>query len=300
MTSAVHLYEAGFAGATPGVSLPPFFINAVRGKKDFHHRPAFSSIVSAINTKRAPFDNVLFRYALNMATDKTAFSNFFFGSTPSKGLVPPMPGYRSPDTLPVSVDGNSLDVLAFDVNAARALLSKAGFPNGIGPDRRRLEISYDFPVLPETRAKAEIHQQQWHRHLNIALKLVPREFNVHFRMVLEGGYMGVAEYSFITSYLDPNPFLDPFVSASGINPSGWNDLSYASLLTSANALIDVGDRMRRLAICERRVLGAMPIIPVYFPGISYLKKPWVHGLGSNRFDIRPFKYAWIDTNWRPQ
>jgi ABC-type oligopeptide transport system substrate-binding subunit len=179
-------------------------------------------------------------------------------------------------------------------------LSKAGFPNGIGPNGRRLEISYDFPVLPETRAKAEIHQHQWRRHLNINLKLVPREFNAHFRMVLEGAYTGVAEYSFITSYLDPNPFLDPFVSTSGINPSGWNDPRYASLLASANALTDTADRMRRLAVCERRVLGAMPIIPVYFPGIAYLKKPWVHGLGSNRFDIRPFKYVWIDTNWRPQ
>src|SRR5436305_14786813 len=154
-----------------------------------------------------------------MATVYRAFSDLLFCSTPSKGLVPPMPGYRSPDTLSLSVDEDNLDVLAFDVNAARALLSKAGFPNGIGPNGRRLEISYDFPALPETRPKAEIHREQWERYLNIKLKLVPREFNVHFRMVLEGAYAGIAEYSFIMSYLDPNPFLDPSVETSGINPS---------------------------------------------------------------------------------
>jgi oligopeptide transport system substrate-binding protein len=235
-----------------------------------------------------------------MATDKRAFSDFFFGSIPSKSLAPPVPGYDSPDSLPVAVDGNNFDVLAFDVDAARALLSKAGFPNGIGPDGRRLEITYDFPVLPETRPKAEIHQQQWRRHLNVNLKLVPREFNVHFRMVYEGAYTGVAECSFITSYLDPNPFLDPFVTSSVVNPSGWTDPAYDSLLAHANALTNAGDRMRKLAECEKRLLEAMPIIPVYVAGLAYLKKPYVRGLGSNLFDVRPFKYVWIDTNWRPQ
>ena len=126
--------------------MPPILTPTVRGKKDFHSRAALTAIFSAVSVTHAPFDNVLLRYALNMATDKRAFSDFFFGSAPSKSLAPPVPGYRPPDSLPVAVDGNNFDVLAFDVDAARALLSKAGFPDGIGPNGRRLEITYDFPV----------------------------------------------------------------------------------------------------------------------------------------------------------
>ena len=73
----------------PGVSLPPVLTQGVRKKKDFHSGPALTAITSAINVTHAPFDNVLLRYSLNMATDKRAFSDFFFGSTPSKSLVPP-------------------------------------------------------------------------------------------------------------------------------------------------------------------------------------------------------------------
>ena len=58
----------------------------------------------------------------------------------------------------------------------------------------RLEVPYHFPMLPEARPKAEILQQQWLHHLNIRVKLVAREFNVHWRMVLEGDYHGCRRF----------------------------------------------------------------------------------------------------------
>jgi hypothetical protein len=44
---------------------------------------------------------------------------------------------------------------------------------------------------------------------------------------------------------------------------------------------------------------SMPLIPIYQNVWTYLQKPFVRGLAFNALDKHPFKYGWIDTNWRP-
>ena len=88
---------------------------------------------------------------------------------------------------------------------------------------------------------------------------------------------------------------------SGVgNPTGWTHPDYTAKLADANRTLDPLERMMKLADCEKRLLVAMPCVPLYFEAWAYLQKPFVRGLTNNLFDIRPFKYAWIDTNWRPQ
>jgi hypothetical protein len=58
--------------------------------------------------------------------------------------------------------------------------------------------------------------------------------------------------------------------------------------------------MAKLAECERYLLTAMPVIPLYFDSWSYLHKPYVRGGEGNLLNIHRFKHAWIDTSWRPQ
>src|SRR6476646_7992908 len=42
------------------------------------------------------------------------------------------------------------------------------------------------------------------------------------------------------------------------------------------------------------------VIPIFHDTWTYLKAPYVRGLRPNPFAAPQFKYAWIDTNWRPQ
>ena len=44
----------------------------------------------------------------------------------------------------------------------------------------------------------------------------------------------------------------------------------------------------------------MPILPLAHWVQAELKKPFVRGIGNNLLDRQQFKYAWIDTNWRPR
>ena len=42
-----------------------------------------------------------------------------------------------------------------------------------------------------------------------------------------------------------------------------------------------------------------PILPYCHRVWSVLRKPFVKGASGDILNSRPFKYAWIDTNWRP-
>jgi oligopeptide transport system substrate-binding protein len=290
--TTMNLYKAGAVEATPGASFPFLFKRMLSRKRDFYAKPAFGAICPVINVHAPPLDNVLVRYALNMGTEKKPLCDFLGGGRlPAVNIVPPIPGYPAPRSLPVSVDGHSFDVLSFDVEGARVLLRKAGHG-------RPLEITWHLPVLPETKPMAEMIQQQWFRNLGVRLKLVTREFRVHWEMVQQGAFSGIAAFAFLPLYFDPNPFLDPFTSAGPGNPTGWSDTEFTLALASANRTLDPQERMTELADCERRVLTAMPCLPQYFDAWEYLRKPFVRGLKSNVFDTRAFKYAWIDTSWR--
>ena len=71
------------------------------------------------------------------------------------------------------------------------------------------------------------------------------------------------------------------------------------MLAAATSIADSALRMEKLAACEEKLLRAMPLIPLYFDTWVYLERPEVHGLKLNLLGLPGFKYAWIDTSWRP-
>jgi ABC-type oligopeptide transport system substrate-binding subunit len=298
-TTCANLYKAGNVHSMSGASLPPLLACAVERKADAYNAPAFFHILPGFNIRKPPFDNVLVRYALNMATNKKQIAGVFgSGRVPARTFVPPLTGYEPAKGATVSFDGRIYDVLSHNPEGARELLAKAGFPNGVGRHGRKLTFEYLFPQLPHSQPIAEILQQQWRIALNIDVRLVKQDFQAWIQKVLSADY-GMTESSFGGDYLDPNAFLELFVSRGPLS-FAWSDPKYDALLGLANSTPDPAGRMRRLAECEAYLLKAMPVLPLLFYGFVYLQKPFVRGLGTNPLDAHPFKYAWIDTKWRPQ
>ena len=86
-------------------------------------RPACACHNWRISTTRAPLDNVILRYALNMATDKDATVAFLgTGQKPAISRVLHLDGYRSPTSLAVNIKGSSCDVLSYNPRRARGAL----------------------------------------------------------------------------------------------------------------------------------------------------------------------------------
>ena len=88
-------------------------------------------------------------------------------------------------------------------------------------------------------------------------------------------------------------------SGQGGYGTSWSDPAYYRMLSDAKATSNLLLRLQKMAECERHLLRAMPILPLCHDVQPKLRKPFVKGLGSNLLNREQPKYAWIDTNWRP-
>jgi ABC-type oligopeptide transport system substrate-binding subunit len=294
----VNLYKAGGVDATDAGWFPSsLFARGLGNKKDLHSLAVLDSFYFAINTKKTPFDNVLLRYALNMATNKKAITKALdSGDTQAIGYVPPMEGYEAPARLPVKIDEKVYDVVSYSPPDARELLAKSGFPGGMDSDGSRLTVDL---VNSGSTEVFQVLQQQWSGNLHIDVKLTQQEFKVYIQTLLDVSYNGLAYSEWTGKYKDPNTFLDLFLTNSIQSGTGWSDPKYDAMLAEANSTLDRHARMKKLAECEKYLLTAMPQLPICHRTWHYLQKPYVRGMESNALDEHYFKYAWIDTQWKP-
>lgn len=289
-STGLNLYKAGTISAMHGRAIPPLWIPALRGREDFHSTLAYRSLFYSFNATRPPFNNVLLRYAFNMATDRKAIAHFLGGGQmPACTVVPPLPGYETITTLPVEVGGRVFDVLAYDPEAARELLSIAGSKHPV--------VDLTFPDRMRSQEMAQILQRQWRGNLGARVNLLMLETNVWIQNSLSVTYHGIIESGAGLDYADPNSMFDFFTSHA--DGSGWINHEFDELVDAANAEHEPAIRMRKLATCEQLLLRAMPALPVFFDVYSYLRKPYIRGFTLNRFGQPHFRTAWIDTDWRP-
>src|SRR5689334_11816595 len=137
-----------------------------------------------------------------MATEKAPIADFM-GCLPASTLIPACQGYDPPAAIQVSVNGVDRDVLSFDPEGGRQMLARAGFPNGIGPDGRSLNVEILLPVAPDTEPIAEILQENWRRLIGIEVSMARQEFNVSARALFTGSFKGVSHFNEWGSYVDP-------------------------------------------------------------------------------------------------
>jgi oligopeptide transport system substrate-binding protein len=295
-TTGLNLYKAGMAHAGTGGFFPSQIgVRHFAGKRDLYVRPVLYRQDYVINTRKRPFDNVLVRYALSMATDRDAMARTLQkGDAPVPGYVLAMPGYEPTRSLPMTVQGRTYDVLAHDPNGARELLAAAGFPGGIGPDGRRLSIE----IVSLGSSLDEVLQNQWRSVLGVDVRIEQQEFKVWIQSLINVTYDGVAFGGWTAKYYDPNAFIDIFVSGSDQSGTGWSDPTFDAMLAEANATVDSNERLRKLADCERFLLKAMPMLGIYSASWPFLQKPYVRGIPFNPLDENLFEYGWIDTRWR--
>jgi oligopeptide transport system substrate-binding protein len=106
---------------------------------------------------------------------------------------------------------------------------------------------------------------------------------------------GWADYA---GHLDPVWFLESLSSQSTANATAWTDRRYDVMMAAARSSTDPATRLRKPAACERHLLRALPVLPLYGDGWIYMRKPFVRAFGANLLDREQFKYTWIDRNWR--
>ena len=102
----INLYRSGEADM---LVIPPAYKPALRNMRDHGEMPQLDVHYVQFNTRQPPFDNVMLRYALNMATDKPQVAKVYNGNQrPARTLGVPALGYQPPPTVPVTIQGRHL------------------------------------------------------------------------------------------------------------------------------------------------------------------------------------------------
>jgi oligopeptide transport system substrate-binding protein len=301
-TTALNLYLTGAADWLPGI-YPSDLVDALKARPDFYRGPGLAVYYYRFNTTRPPFDDPRVRQALGLAIDRRSIVEevLSLGQLPATTFVPPgIPGYAPPESR-----------LGFDPARARELLRAAGYPDGRGFP----EVGILYNTSESHKKVAEVVADQLRRHLGLSVVAYNQEWQAYQATTRALDY-DLARAGWIGDYVDPNTFLDMWVTNGGNNQTGWSSPVYDALIratgdverfadapepllrrlrdsralrTRLAELVRASDPRLRAAAAGRLrmdlfreaeailVQEAFPILPIYFYVVSGLVKPHVGG-----------------------
>ena len=239
--------------------------------------PFLESYFLRFNVTRPPLNDRRVRQALSRAIDRAAIArDVLYGSRmPAGALTPPnTAGYTSPAQVPTDLDG------------ARALLVRAGYPGGRNFPRLELQMNNDA-----INSKImEAIQQMWRRELGIEVVLVNQDFRVYLDNQRTLAYQ-ISRSRWVGDYDDPSTYLTMFKSDSGNNETGWANREYDRLNDEADRAPDTATRYALLGKAEALLLEDAPIAPIFFGTRTYLLQPYVSGWDPSLLGMHRYQYV---------
>ncbi|HET9958555.1 MAG TPA: peptide ABC transporter substrate-binding protein [Polyangiaceae bacterium] len=220
-TTSLNLFLSGEVDWLPTNSYPVDLSEYLAQRPDYFRSSALSVYFYRINCTRKPFDDPRVRLAINLAVDREVIAKQVVaqGQIPAYRVVGPgIPGYPEAETP-----------LRYDVAQARKLLAEAGFPDGRGFPK--------FGVLYNTmdmhRKIAEVIADQLRRNLGIQATAYNQEWQSYLTSYRALDY-DLSRAGWVPDYLDPNTFLDLWVTDGGNNSTGFSDATYDELIRAAS------------------------------------------------------------------
>jgi len=256
-STALSMYQSGqldSAASVPSSELPKLVASG-----DVKILPSLATYLYMFNTTKKPFNDVRVRKALTLAINRGQITKSITkgGETPALGMV----SNGIPDALPGS-DFRKVGGSYFkdnDIATAKALLAQAGYPNGKGFPA--------FTLLFNTsnlhKSVAEAIQQMWKKNLGITCTLRSEEWGVYLADEASLNY-DVVRRAPTADYMDPNTFLELWVTGNGRNMTGYSNKSYDALIAKEKATVDPKARMTVLHAAEKIFMTDMPVAPIYF------------------------------------
>ncbi len=242
--------------------------------------PYLGTYFYRFNTRVEPLGDVRVRRALSMSIDRVQIVENVTkgGQIAAYNLTPPN---TNGFTAAVKVE--------YNIEKARALLAEAGFPNGEGFPK--LEIIYNTDE--SHRMVAIAIQQMWKKALNIDVTLSNQDWQVYLENESQGNYQ-ISRAAWIGDYLDPNNFIDMWLTGGGNNRTGWGNARYDELVAMAAKATSKEERFRYFQENEKILLEESPIMPIYTYTRVFLIDPSVKRWDENILDQHPYKYVYLE------
>lgn len=294
----LNLYESGVADWISTVPATSVKTLLAEKRQDFQPSPMMTVYFYRINVTKPALNNKLVRQAISLAINRQEILDTVTGAgeVAAYSIVPPgIPGYTPATTAP------------YNPERARQLLAEAGYPGGEGMPT--LEIL--FNTSEDHAAIAEMIQQQLRKTLNLDVRLRNEEWN-SYQISQQQLQYDISRSGWIGDYLDPNTFLDMFVTDGPNNQTGWKNAEYTRLIEEAAAglsdiqrdtlsiavgvagPVSIPTRMDLLHQAEVILMDELPVIPLYFYVSKNMVRPYVHGFYNNLQDVHPLRAIWVD------
>lgn len=245
------------------------------------------------NRSRPPFDDVRIRKAFSMAIDRQYLVDSVLNGlaiAAARGVVAPgFPDYPY-DLVPQQ---------RYDPEAARKLLAQAGHPNGEGLPTIFLQVNNSG--FGYVRVAGEV-QSMLERNLGTRVVSTVLPSDQHFGRV-ESGEASFWREGWVVDHPDPENFLAMFYGRNApvddsdpayLNSTRYKDARFDSLYALAQRTSEQAERMRLLALAERRLMEDAVVSPLYHERSVRLLQPWVRDLPINGMEYRDLRAVWFD------
>jgi oligopeptide transport system substrate-binding protein len=285
--SEERMYRVGQLHYTQTVPLEKIKVYEAMENSPFVRAPYLGTYFYLFNTNEPPVDDVRVRRALSMTVDRDTLTATVLkkANVPAYSITPPGTlGYQPPK------------LFGYDVEGARKLLAEAGYPDGEGWPG--IEIKYN--TSENHRKIAVALQQMWKEALNIEVTISNEEWKVYLDSVTQMHFQ-IARRGWIGDYVDPNNFLDMYLTDGGNNNTGFSNPRYDEMILEFAPKAKTQDE--RFAIfyeAETLLMEQMPILPIYTYSSQHLIHPSVKDMPSNLMDSLNLKYVWLEPEPIPE
>ena len=258
------------------------------GTDELYQLPRIGIQYCDFNTSLPEFSDKRVRQAFAMSIDrKVLLQAMGVVEQPVYGFVP----YAQPSLTDASKSYRDIagDMFAEDVEAAKALMAEAGYPNGEG-----------FPTVTivtqnstQQSILAQVLGDMWKTNLGINYELQTFESSVYWDE-LDEGHFSVDRNGYTCDYSDPSANLKIWTTGSNAYENRWDDETYDNMFKATLPMTDPAEREAALIEAEKYLVDEMPAMPVYSMETQFLVKPEVKGVIANPIGHLNFEYASVE------
>ncbi|HEY1611521.1 MAG TPA: ABC transporter substrate-binding protein [Paraburkholderia sp.] len=243
-------------------------------------QPGFNLGYLAYNTQHKPLDNVDVRRALDMAINKKAIIDSVYQGAGQLAKNPMPPTQWSYDK---TLTGNP-----YDPAKAKALLAKAGFPNGFSLSLWAMPVQR--PYNPNARLMAEMIQADWAR-IGVTAKIVTYEWGEYMKRAHAGEHDALL-IGWTGDNGDPDNWLGTLLGCEAVNGNNfakWCYKPFDDLIQKGRVTTDQAQRTKYYVDAQRIFAQQLPFSPiahstVYQPVSKRVIDMRIESIGDVRFD----------------
>ncbi len=263
-STRVLALEAGEIDYIPPGSLPESEVDAVREMEgivlgDTGYEAFISVVTFGMNTRRAPFNDVLVRRAISYAVDRDFILEAVYFDH----------GFVSPGPIPPPSWAFDPSVTGYDYNPekARQMLDDAGYPVGDDGVRFSMTITYRPDVYVWSKSAEVIAENL--REIDIAVELRPLESAAYYPAVYENWDFDMAS---VTWGAGPDPHnISAIYHSDNIRPliftnfTGYSNPDVDALFDEAKTVTDQEERKELYSQIQAMLIEDSPAIWTVHP-----------------------------------